>query len=59
MLMIVFLVCKGNLKGIKDWDDLIKLGILIVMLNLKMLGGVCWNYLVVWVYVLYKLGGNE
>lgn len=59
ILIIVFLVCKGNLKGIKDWDDLMKKGIFVIILNLKMSGGVCWNYLVVWVYVKNKYNGDN
>jgi sulfate/thiosulfate transport system substrate-binding protein len=42
---IVFLVRKGNPKGIKDWDDLIKPGISIVSPNPKTSGGARWNYL--------------
>lgn len=59
MLIIVFFVWKGNLKGIKDWDDLMKKGVFVIILNLKILGGVCWNYLVVWGYVLKKYNNSE
>ncbi|MEX3582032.1 MAG: sulfate ABC transporter substrate-binding protein [Burkholderia sp.] len=56
---IVFLVRKGNPKGIKDWDDLIKPGVSIVTPNPKTSGGARWNYLAAWAYALHKLGGNE
>src|SRR5262245_6243651 len=45
---IVFLVRKGNPKGIKDWDDLIKPGVTIVTPNPKTSGGARWNYLAAW-----------
>ena len=55
---IVFLVRKGNPKGIGDWDDLAKPGISIVTPNPKTSGGARWNYLAAWGSVLKK-GGNE
>ncbi len=55
---IVFLVRKGNPKGIKDWDDLIKPGISVITPNPKTSGGARWNYLAAWGYVLKK-GGSE
>ncbi len=42
---IVFLVRKGNPKGIKDWDDLIKSGVSVITPNPKTSGGARWNYL--------------
>ena len=56
---IVFLVRKGNPKGIKDWDDLVKPGIKIVTPNPKTSGGARWNYLAAWGYALKKNGGDE
>ncbi|MDI4663915.1 sulfate ABC transporter substrate-binding protein [Xanthobacter autotrophicus] len=56
---IVFLVRKGNPKGIKDWDDLVKPGIKIVTPNPKTSGGARWNYLAAWGYSLKKSGGDE
>jgi sulfate/thiosulfate transport system substrate-binding protein len=56
---IVFLVRKGNPKGIKDWDDLVKPGIKIVTPNPKTSGGARWNYLGAWGYALKKNGGDE
>ena len=41
---IVFLVRKGNEKGIKDWDDLAKPGVDIITPDPKSSGGACWNY---------------
>ena len=55
---IVFLVRKGNPKGIKDWDDLAKEGASVITANPKTSGGARWNYLAAWGYVLKK-GGDE
>ncbi|MFJ8519114.1 sulfate ABC transporter substrate-binding protein [Lysinibacillus xylanilyticus] len=53
---IVFLVRKGNPKGIKDWDDLIKDDVSVITPNPKTSGGARWNYLAAWAYAgkLYK-----
>jgi sulfate transport system substrate-binding protein len=56
---IVFLVRKGNPKGIKDWDDLVKPGISVVTPNPKTSGGARWNYLAAWGYALKKYGKDE
>jgi len=56
---IVFLVRKGNPKGIKDWNDLIKPGIEVVTPNPKTSGGARWNYLAAWGYALKLPGGSE
>ena len=56
---IVFLVRKGNPKGIKDWDDLIKSGVSVVTPNPKTSGGARWNYLAAWGYAAKKFGGDE
>ncbi len=56
---IVFLVRKGNPKGIKDWDDLIKPGVSVITPNPKTSGGARWNYLAAWGYALKKNGGDE
>jgi len=56
---IVFLVRKGNPKGIKDWNDLVKPGIGVITPNPKTSGGARWNYLAAWGYVLKQPGGNE
>jgi sulfate/thiosulfate-binding protein len=55
---IVFLVRKGNPKGIKDWDDLAKPGVDVITPNPKTSGGARWNYLAAWAYGLEK-GGSE
>ena len=55
---IVFLVRKGNPKGIKDWDDLVKPGVRVVTPNPKTSGGARWNYLAVWGYALRKQGSD-
>lgn len=56
---IVFLVRKGNPKGIKDWDDLIKPGLAVITPNPKTSGGARWNYLAAWGYALKKFGSAE
>jgi sulfate/thiosulfate transport system substrate-binding protein len=56
---IVFLVRKGNPKGIKDWDDLIRPGIGVITPNPKTSGGARWNYLAAWGYALKKNDGDE
>jgi sulfate/thiosulfate transport system substrate-binding protein len=56
---IVFLVRKGNPKGIKDWADLAKPGVEVVTPNPKTSGGARWNYLAAWGYALKQPGGSE
>ena len=56
---IVFLVRKGNPKGIKDWDDLVRESISVVTPNPKTSGGARWNYLAAWGYALKKNNGDE
>jgi sulfate/thiosulfate transport system substrate-binding protein len=53
---IVFLVRKGNPKGISDWDDLVKPGVSVITPNPKTSGGARWNYLAAWGYALRKFG---
>jgi len=55
---IVFLVRKGNPKGIKDWDDLVKPGISVVTPNPKTSGGARWNFLAAWAYAKRKYGSD-
>jgi sulfate/thiosulfate transport system substrate-binding protein len=56
---IVFLVRKGNPKGIHNWDDLVKPGVSVITPNPKTSGGARWNYLGAWGYVLGKTGKSE
>ncbi|MEY4485303.1 MAG: hypothetical protein RL693_2755 [Verrucomicrobiota bacterium] len=56
---IVFVVRKGNPKGIKDWSDLIKDGVQVITPNPKTSGGARWNYLAAWAYASDKFGGDE
>ena len=56
---IVFLVRKGNPKGIRNWDDLVKPGVSVITPNPKTSGGARWNYLGAWGYVLGKTGKSE
>jgi sulfate transport system substrate-binding protein len=56
---IVFLVRKGNPRGIKDWSDLIRPGVQVITPNPKTSGGARWNYLAAWEYAKRKNGGND
>lgn len=56
---IVFLVRKGNPKGIHDWSDLVRPGITVITPNPKTSGGARWNYLAAWGYALHTTGGDE
>jgi sulfate transport system substrate-binding protein len=55
---IVFLVRKGNPKGIKDWGDLAKPGVSVITPNPKTSGGARWNYLAAWAWALKQPGGS-
>lgn len=55
---IVFLVRKGNPKGIQDWPDLIKDGVEVITPNPQTSGGARWNYLAAWGYAL-KANNND
>ena len=56
---IVFLVRKGNPKGIHDWSDLIKPGVSVITPNPKTSGGARWNFLAAWAWALKQPGGGE
>jgi len=56
---IVLLVRKGNPKGIKDWDDLVKPGVAVITPNPKTSGGARWNFLAAWGYASKKFNGDE
>ncbi len=55
---IVFLVRKGNPKGIKDWSDLVKPGVQVITPNPKTSGGARWNYLAAWGFAQKKYGSQ-
>ena len=55
----IFLVRKGNPKGIKDWGDLVKPGVSIITANPKTSGGARWGYLAAYGYALKQPGGND
>ncbi|HKU81164.1 MAG TPA: sulfate ABC transporter substrate-binding protein [Candidatus Tumulicola sp.] len=55
---IVFLVRKGNPKHIRDWNDLVRPGVSVIMPNPKTSGGARWNFLAAWAYALRRPGGN-
>jgi sulfate transport system substrate-binding protein len=56
---IVFVVRKGNPKGIKDWGDLVQSGVKVITPNPKTSGGARWNYLAAWAYASRKFNGDE
>ena len=56
---IVFLVRKGNPKGIRDWADVARPGVSVITPNPKTSGGARWNYLAAWGYALRQPGGTE
>jgi sulfate transport system substrate-binding protein len=56
---IVFLVRKGNPKGIKDWDDVVKKGVSVVVANPKTSGGARWAYLAAYAYALEKYNHDD
>ena len=56
---IVFMVRKGNPKGILDWGDLVKDGIEVITPNPKTSGGARWNYLAAWAWAAGQYGGDE
>lgn len=56
---IVFLVRKGNPKGIKDWDDLTRSDVKVITPNPKTSGGARWNHLAAWGYALEKYGSED
>ena len=57
--LIVFLVRKGNPKGIRDWSDLARPGVGVITANPKTGGGARWNFLAAYGYALKQLGGDE
>src|SRR6187401_3106486 len=56
---IVFLVRKGNPKGIKDWNDLVEDDVQVITPNPKTSGGARWNYLAAWAWADKRFGGNQ
>jgi sulfate/thiosulfate-binding protein len=56
---IIFLVRKGNPKGIHDWEDLVKPGVAVVAANPKTSGAGRWNYLAAWGAALKRSNGDE
>jgi len=56
---IVFLVRKGNPKGIKDWDDLVRPDVSVITPNPKTSGGARWNYLAAWSFASTTYSGDE
>jgi sulfate/thiosulfate transport system substrate-binding protein len=56
---IIFLVRKGNPKGIKNWDDLVRDGVSVITPNPKTSGAARWNYIAAWGFELRRTNGDE
>jgi sulfate/thiosulfate transport system substrate-binding protein len=56
---IVFVVRRGNPKGIRDWGDLVKPGLAVITPNPKTSGGARWNYLAAWAWARAQPGGSD
>src|SRR6516164_952157 len=56
---IVFLVRKGNPKGIRDWGDLVRTGVAVITPNPKTSGGARWNYLAAWAWARAQPEGSD
>ena len=56
---IIFLVRKGNPKGIRGWDDLVRPGVAVITPNPKTSGAARWNYLAAWGHALRASGGDQ
>jgi len=56
---IVFVVRKGNPKGIRDWGDLVRAGVAVITPNPKTSGGARWNYLAAWAWARAQPGGDD
>ncbi|HYK25373.1 MAG TPA: sulfate ABC transporter substrate-binding protein, partial [Steroidobacteraceae bacterium] len=56
---IVFLVRKGNPKGIRDWGDLVRPGVAVITPNPRTSGGARWNYLAAWAWAHHQPGGSD
>ena len=55
---IVFLVRKGNPKGIRDWSDVVRPGVSVITPNPKTSGAARWGFLAAWAYALQHGGGE-
>src|SRR5687768_6604677 len=55
---MLFLVRNGNPKGIKDWEDLVKPGVQVIVVNPKTGGNGRYAYLAAWGHVKKK-GGTD
>lgn len=56
---LVFVVRSGNPKGIRDWGDLVREGVSVIIPNPKTSGGARWGYLAAWGHALRQPGGSE
>jgi len=56
---VVFVVRKGNPKGIRDWGDLVRPGVAVITPNPRTSGGARWNYLGAWAWAHAQPGGDD
>ena len=56
---MVFIVRKGNPKGLKDWSDLVASGVQVILPHPKNTGNGRYSYLAAWGYALKQPGGND
>ena len=56
---MVFIVRKGNPKGLKDWGDLVKPGVQVILPHPKNTGNGRYTYLAAWGYALTQAGAND
>jgi len=56
---IIFVVRKGNPKGVKDWGDLVNPDVKVITPNPKTSGGARWNYLAAWAWAEKQFGGDQ
>lgn len=56
---IIFVVHRGNPKGIRDWPDLVRGDVSVITPNPKTSGGARWNYLAAWGYAMRASGNDE
>jgi sulfate/thiosulfate transport system substrate-binding protein len=56
---VVFVVRRGNPRGIRDWDDLARPGVSVITPNPKTSGGGRWSYLAAWGWAAEHYGGDD
>ncbi len=56
---MVFIVRKGNPKGLKDWPDLVQPGVQVILPHPKNTGNGRYSYLAAWGFALRQPGGSD